>query len=60
MGNLIYTDTLPGGKHWSLLMRRNTRLRLTDVEGGANIGMLFYNPQTVSYTHLTLPTILRV
>ena len=25
-------------------MRRNTRLRLTDVEGGANVGMLFYNP----------------
>ncbi|MBS0237343.1 MAG: urea carboxylase-associated family protein [Proteobacteria bacterium] len=47
MGNLIYSDTLPGGKHWSLLMRRNTRLRLTDVEGGANIGMLFYNPQNL-------------
>jgi uncharacterized protein YcgI (DUF1989 family) len=47
MGNLVYGDTLPGGKHWSLLMRRNTRLRLTDVEGGANIGMLFYNPQNL-------------
>jgi urea carboxylase-associated protein 2 len=39
-----YADTLPGGKHWSLLMRRNTRLKLTDMEGGANAGMLFYNP----------------
>ncbi len=47
MGHLIYTDTLPGGKHWSLLMRRDTRLRLTDVEGGANVGMLFYNPQNL-------------
>ena len=25
-------------------MRRNTRLRLIDMEGGANVGMLFYNP----------------
>lgn len=41
---IVYADTLPGGKHWSLLMRRNTRLRLTDLEGGANVGMLFYNP----------------
>lgn len=44
MKTLIYSDTLPGGKHWSLLMGRNTRLRLTDVDGGANVGMLFYNP----------------
>ena len=41
---LFYSDTLPGGKHWSLTMRRGTRLRLTDIEGGANVGMLFYNP----------------
>lgn len=44
MNDLIYSDTLPGGKHWSLIMRRNNRLRMTDVEGGANVGMLFYNP----------------
>ena len=43
MNDLIYNDTLPGGKHWSLIMRRHNRLRLTDVEGGANVGMLFYN-----------------
>jgi uncharacterized protein len=44
MNDLIYSDTLPGGKHWSLIMRRGNRLRLTDVEGGANVGMQFYNP----------------
>ena len=47
MAELIYADTLPGGKHWSMTMRRNHRLRLTDVEGGANVGMLFYNPINV-------------
>lgn len=44
MTALVASDTLPGGKHWSLVLRRNFRLRLTDLEGGANAGMLFYNP----------------
>jgi urea carboxylase-associated protein 2 len=44
MATLVTSDTLPGGKHWSLVLWRNSRLRLTDLEGGANAGMLFYNP----------------
>jgi urea carboxylase-associated protein 2 len=44
MTNLLYQDTLPGGKHWSMTLKRGTLLRLIDVEGGANLGMLFYNP----------------
>jgi urea carboxylase-associated protein 2 len=40
----ITSDTLPGGKHWSLILWRNNRLKLTDIEGGANVGMVFYNP----------------
>lgn len=40
----FYTDTLPGGKHWSMIVRRHARLRLVDLEGGANAAMLFYNP----------------
>jgi urea carboxylase-associated protein 2 len=47
VSKLVYSDTLPGGKHWSLTMRRNHRLRLVDVEGGANVGMLFYNPENL-------------
>ena len=39
-----YSDTLPGGKHWSMILRKNSLLRLTDPGGGANAGMLFYNP----------------
>ncbi|MCI0506266.1 MAG: urea carboxylase-associated family protein [Gammaproteobacteria bacterium] len=41
--NLLYEDRIAGGCHWSLRMRRGTSLRLIDEEGGANIGMLFYN-----------------
>lgn len=44
MSALIYQDTLPAGKHWSFVLRKGTQLRLVDLEGGANCGMLFYNP----------------
>jgi len=41
---IMYEDKIPGGAHWSVLMRRGTVLKLTDIEGGANVGMLLYNP----------------
>jgi urea carboxylase-associated protein 2 len=44
---ILYETTLDGGKHWSLTIRRGTVLTLTDPQGGANVGMLFYNPQNV-------------
>lgn len=47
MSELFYQDTLAGGKHWSFTAKRGTCLRLTDVEGGANMGMLLYNPANV-------------
>jgi uncharacterized protein len=40
----LYADEIPGGAHWSLSMKRGHTLRLIDKEGGANVGMLFYNP----------------
>lgn len=40
----LHHDLLQGGSHWSLLMRRGTVLRLTDLQGGANLAMLLYNP----------------
>ena len=45
--NILYQDHLAGGCHWSLRMRRGTSLRLIDTEGGANVGMLFYNPSNL-------------
>jgi len=42
--DVLYRDELPGGKHWSMVVKRGTLLRLTDKDGGANMGMLFYNP----------------
>lgn len=43
-GAVLYQDRLSAGCHWSLRMRKGTSLRLIDEEGGANLGMLFYNP----------------
>jgi urea carboxylase-associated protein 2 len=44
----LYADEIPGGAHWSFVMRRGHVLRLIDKEGGddsgMNVGMLFYNP----------------
>ncbi|MBI3560606.1 MAG: urea carboxylase-associated family protein [Gammaproteobacteria bacterium] len=44
---VLYQDTLVGGCHWSLRMRRGTTLRLIDLDGDANVGMLFYNPENL-------------
>jgi len=41
---ILYEDELNGGCHWSLRMKRGTVLKLIDVDGGANVGMLLYNP----------------
>jgi urea carboxylase-associated protein 2 len=40
---VLWQEPMPGGKHWSGVMRRGTTLRLTDVDGRANVAALFYN-----------------
>ena len=47
LGDTIYEDTLGGGCHWSMRVRKGTLLTLMDVHGGANLGMLFYNPENL-------------
>ena len=47
MAAILYETHLEGGKHWSFTARRGSSLTLTDNEGGANVGMLFYNPQNL-------------
>lgn len=46
-GDVLYEDTLAPACHWSLRMRKGTILKLIDIEGGANLGMLFYNPENL-------------
>lgn len=41
----LWEELIPGGNHWSGLMRRGAALRLTDLGGGANCSALFYNAE---------------
>jgi urea carboxylase-associated protein 2 len=42
---VLWEEVIPGGTHWSGMIRRGTALRITDTEGGANLSALFYNPE---------------
>ena len=39
-----YRTKLSTGKHWSLMVRKGVALKLTDITGGSNVAMLFFNP----------------
>jgi urea carboxylase-associated protein 2 len=41
----LWEETIPGGNHWSGRLRRGTALRLTDLQGGANLSALFFNAE---------------
>lgn len=45
--SIDYSTELASGSHWSLKMRRGSIMRLSDVSGNANVGMLFYNPENL-------------
>ena len=40
---ILFEETLSPGAAWSHILKRGTALRLTDTEGGANVGAIFYN-----------------
>ncbi|MFN0313872.1 MAG: urea amidolyase associated protein UAAP1 [Burkholderiales bacterium] len=42
-GPLLWEELVPGGCHWSGVVRRGVALRLTDLSGGANCAMLLFN-----------------
>ncbi|MCC6916589.1 urea amidolyase associated protein UAAP1 [Nitrosomonas sp.] len=43
LSEYLWKTHIPGGCHWSGIVRRGTTLRLTDVTGGANAAVLLYN-----------------
>jgi len=56
--NLLFETTLPCGGMWSWIVRRHTTLRITDLEGGANVGFMAYNAQQ-PLDRLNLPDTLK-
>ena len=41
--DILFEETLHPGAAWSHILKRGTALRLSDPEGGANVGAIFYN-----------------
>lgn len=41
--SVLWEEILEPGATWSHVLKRGTSLRLTDVEGGANVSALFFN-----------------
>ncbi|MDE2254145.1 MAG: urea carboxylase-associated family protein [Betaproteobacteria bacterium] len=62
----LWEEVLPGGCHWSGLLRRGTALRVTDTGGRANLSALFYRadeklerynmPDTLKAQHTSMLT----
>ena len=55
---ILFEEHLPGGGLWSWILRRHTTLRLTDLEGGANVGFMAYNADA-PLDRLNLPDTLK-
>ncbi|WP_407313816.1 urea amidolyase associated protein UAAP1 [Pseudomonas sp. nanlin1] len=51
-------ELLPGGGHLSFVLKRGQLLRLTDLEGGANVSLMLFNAQEKS-ERLNLPDSLK-
>ena len=54
----LYEETVLGGGHTSFVLKRGQLLRLTDLEGGANVSLMLLNAQEKS-ERLNLPDTLK-
>ena len=45
---MLWEDDIRGGSAWAHILKRGTRLRITDVEGSANVGAIFLNAEIPS------------
>ncbi|QLF94729.1 urea carboxylase-associated family protein [Pseudomonas sp. ABC1] len=54
----LYEETLPGGGHTSFVLKRGQLLRISDIEGGANVSLLLFNAAEKS-ERLNLPDTLK-
>ena len=54
----LYEELVPGGGHTSFVLKRGQLLRLTDLEGGANVSLLLLNAAEKS-ERLNLPDSLK-
>jgi urea carboxylase-associated protein 2 len=57
-GKILWTEIIPGGGHWSYLIKRGTSLRFIDLEGSANVAALMYHADERS-ERLNIPDTLK-
>jgi uncharacterized protein YcgI (DUF1989 family) len=43
MSQELWEESVRGGSAWSHVLKRGTSLRMTDIQGGANVAALFFN-----------------
>lgn len=55
---MTYEETVPGGGHTSFILKRGQLLRITDIEGGANVSLILLNASQPS-ERLNLPDTLK-
>jgi urea carboxylase-associated protein 2 len=56
--DILWEEIVQPGASWSHVMKRGTALRITDTEGGANVGAIFYNAELPA-ERLNLPDTLK-
>jgi urea carboxylase-associated protein 2 len=56
--DILWRETVEPGACWSHVLKRGTALRITDTEGGANVGAIFYNAEFPA-ERLNLPDTLK-
>ena len=55
---VLYEETVPGGGHTSFILQRGQTLRITDIEGGANVSLMLLNAHQPS-ERLNIPDTLK-
>jgi urea carboxylase-associated protein 2 len=55
---ILFNETVPGGGMWSFVLRRHLTLRIIDLEGGANVGLMAYQSEN-PLNRLNLPDTLK-
>lgn len=53
-----FVESVPAGANWSHVLKRGSTLRITDLDGGANVAMLMYNFELLA-ERLNLPDSLK-
>jgi urea carboxylase-associated protein 2 len=56
--SVLWEETVEPGATWAHVLKRGTALRITDIEGGANVGAIFYNFECLA-ERLSVPDTLK-